>query len=151
MIRSVIIPGCCLLLLMLMACQTNSQNSATTASEKAPDVAEKPIQISKVLAPADFQSKLTEAENSQLIDVRTPMEIEQGYIPNAKPMNFQDPSFKDQLASLDKSKPVFVYCAAGGRSGRTADMLKKMGFSEIYDLKGGLTQWNAQGLETVKP
>lgn len=151
MIRSVIAPAFVLILFMLMACQSNSQNSSSAVSEKAPDVAEQPVQISKVLAPADFQAKLAEVENAQLIDVRTPMEIEQGYIPNAKAMNFQDPSFKDQLATLDKSKPVFVYCAAGGRSGRAADMLKKMGFSEIYDLKGGFTQWNAQGLEAAKP
>ncbi len=54
-------------------------------------------------------------------------------------MNFHDDAFSSQLETLDKSKPVYVYCKGGGRSGKTAKMLHEMGFSEVYNLLGGIT------------
>ncbi|MDB2657291.1 rhodanese-like domain-containing protein [Crocinitomicaceae bacterium] len=89
---------------------------------------------------SDFK-KLMEKEGAQLLDVRTPREVANGKIGEAIEMNFHDSDFKSQLASLDKEKPVLVYCAAGGRSAKAVQMMKTMGFIEIHELRGGYSAW----------
>jgi rhodanese-related sulfurtransferase len=42
---------------------------------------------------------------------------------------------------LDASKPVYLYCRSGNRSGKAAKILVTLGFNEIYDLRGGYTSW----------
>jgi rhodanese-related sulfurtransferase len=97
--------------------------------------------ISEGLSVKEFQSKIITLNNEQLIDVRTPEEFDTGYIYKAKLINFRDANFKEQLSKLDKKRPVLVYCAAGGRSNKTRNMLVEMGFKEIYELEGGFTAW----------
>ena len=88
-----------------------------------------------------FASSMDGKTEAILLDVRTPAEWEEGYIKGATFMNFHDDAFSSQLETLDKSKPVYVYCKGGGRSGKTAKMLHEMGFSEVYNLLGGITAW----------
>ena len=97
--------------------------------------------ISEGLSVKEFQSKIITLNNEQLIDVRTPEEHGNGYIYKSKLINFRDANFKEQLSKLDKKRPVLVYCAAGGRSNKTRNMLVEMGFKEIYELEGGFTAW----------
>ena len=85
-----------------------------------------------------------------LIDVRTPQEYEQGHIENSVNINIAGDSFKEEVEKLDKSQPVYVYCKVGGRSARAASMLKEMGFEEVYDLEGGIRNWESSGMEIVK-
>ncbi len=86
----------------------------------------------------------------QLIDVRTPEEYANGYIKNAKNINFNDDDFIEQMSKLDKNKPVYVYCKLGGRSSKAAIQLKEAGFVKIYNFKGGMKQWSAEGKEISK-
>ena len=79
--------------------------------------------------------------NVQLIDVRTPKEYANGFIKNAKNINIFDDNFLDQMSVLDKSKPVYVYCKSGRRSGKAAIQLKEAGFTKVYDFEGGITEW----------
>jgi phage shock protein E len=96
--------------------------------------------ISKVVSAKEFQAKLGE-ENIQLIDVRTADEYNAGKIGDASNMDFYGDDFKNQLEKLDKTKPTLIYCASGGRSGKTATMMKSLGFEEVYDLSGGFNGW----------
>lgn len=97
---------------------------------------------------------IEELENAsstiQLIDVRTPEEYNDGFIKNAKNINLKDDDFLDQMSKFDKNKPVYVYCMVGGRSGRAAAQLKDAGFNKIYDFKGGMKEWKAQGKKISK-
>jgi len=77
----------------------------------------------------------------QLIDVRTPKEYKQGAIKNAILMNFYEDNFEEQLLTLNKEKPVYLYCHSGGRSGKASKKLFHLGFKKIYDLKGGYKAW----------
>lgn len=76
-------------------------------------------------------------KNTQLVDVRTQEEFEQGHIKGAKLINFYSKNFKEELQQLDKTIPVYLYCRSGVRSRKASKLLKKLGFQEIYDLKGG--------------
>ncbi|MFY0630195.1 MAG: rhodanese-like domain-containing protein [Flavobacteriaceae bacterium] len=84
------------------------------------------------------------SENSiQLVDVRTPEEYKRGYIEGAVLINFRDSNFLEQMESkLDKDKPVYVYCASGGRSGRASSLLLEKGFKKVFDLEGGYSKWS---------
>ncbi|WP_028523854.1 rhodanese-like domain-containing protein [Runella limosa] len=89
------------------------------------------------LAPKDFIQKLKTTPNAQLLDVRTPNEWNAGKIASSQCINYNDPAFKEQVQKLDKTKPVFVYCAVGGRSTKASQILKESGFKLIYNLQGG--------------
>lgn len=110
--------------LQVIGCQSQQKN-ATTA-----DV-------------ATFEKLLSENTNPQLIDVRTPEEFADSKIQNAVNINWNDAEFLKNIAYLDKSKPVFVYCLSGGRSKAAATKLAENGFVKVYDLKGGILKWNA--------
>lgn len=98
------------------------------------------------LNPNAFKAGLNDKKDEILLDVRTPGEYNDGHIKNALNIDWYSPDFKEQVSKLDKSKPVFVYCKSGGRSGQAVQMLKGMGFTEVYDLDGGITRWKNEGM-----
>ena len=59
-------------------------------------------------------------------------------------MDYLSDTFKEEMETLDKSKPIVIYCRSGGRSGRCATLMLEIGFKEIYDLEGGIIQWKAE-------
>ncbi len=78
----------------------------------------------------------------QLVDVRTPKEFKNGHIEGAINIDFFSKDlFEESFEKLNKDLPVYIYCRSGGRSQVTARKLVKMGFSKIYDLKGGFLIW----------
>ena len=82
----------------------------------------------------------------QLVDVRTPEEFSEGYIKNAQNIDFNSPTFEQDILKLNKDKPVMLYCHSGGRSAKCAQKLKDAGFKKIYDLEGGISKWKHEGL-----
>lgn len=99
-----------------------------------------------LLNPDAFKTGLNDKKDEILLDVRTAGEFGEGHIKDALNIDWYSPDFKEQVAKLDKSKPVFLYCRSGGRSGQAAQMLKGMGFTEVYDLDGGITRWKNEGM-----
>ncbi len=89
-----------------------------------------------------FEKKMSEP-NVQLIDVRTAEEFTSGHIPNSINIDVNSDTFESKVASLDKEKPVMVYCKMGGRSAKAAEKLKELGFKNITDLDGGFTSWSS--------
>ncbi len=84
---------------------------------------------------------LMELEDVQLVDVRSAKERVEGFIENSQNIDFNSPTFDQDIQKLDKSKPVVLYCRSGRRSAICAQKLKDAGFVKIYELKGGITQW----------
>ena len=115
-------------------------NSCSEAQVKTSPQKSQEGVINQVISADEFKAKLGE-ENIQLVDVRTPDEYNAGKIGDASNMDFYADDFKSKLEKLDKSQPVMIYCASGGRSGKTASMMKSMGFTEVYDLQGGFNGW----------
>ncbi len=98
-----------------------------------------------------LQVLLSENKKIQLVDLRTRGEIENtGKINGAINIDFSAPDFESRITKLDKEKPIVVYCAVGGRSGKTLPLLSKHGFKVIYDYAGGMKDWLSKGLKTVK-
>lgn len=117
--------------------------SCNSAPEVRTDMVEQVVmqtQPPEVLSVEDFKVKMN-TPGAQLVDVRTDGEVADGMIENATQMNISDwDVFVESTASLDKSKPVLVYCKKGGRSGKAADYLSKNGF-KVFDLEGGYDAW----------
>jgi len=102
------------------------------------------------LSADEFQTELTKNSSIQLLDVRTPEEFEQGHLDGALNYNIRSADFEKQAGSLDKTKPVFVYCLSGRRSASAASILVQKGFPEVHNMTGGLMKWNAGGKPLVR-
>lgn len=85
-----------------------------------------------------------------IIDVRTREEFSGGYIENATNIDFYSETFRDMLDNLDKSKTYLIYCRSGARSGSTLDIMAGLNFEEVYNILGGMIQWQSAELPTVK-
>lgn len=98
----------------------------------------------------EFNEKLIQTSNAQLIDVRTPGEYAGGHLKNAINFDWNGNNFEAQIKKLDKQKPVFVYCLSGGRSASAASNLRNAGFKTVYEMNGGMMKWRAAALPETK-
>jgi rhodanese-related sulfurtransferase len=105
-------------------------------------------QVYKITADQMFEA--IENESIQLIDVRTEEEYCSGKLKNAQNFCVTNDDFIARAKDLDKDKPVYLYCKVGGRSAKAAEVLKEMGFKFIYDMTGGIDEWQEKGFETDK-
>ena len=86
---------------------------------------------------------LVKSNKVQLLDVRTLKEVTQGKIGSAIHADFyQKNLFKEKIKSLDKTKPIYVYCHSGVRSKKASKILLDSGFKKVYNYSGGWKAWN---------
>lgn len=100
----------------------------------------------QVVTPEEMQ-QISQLEDIQLVDVRTPEEYKEGYIENFQNIDYLSPEFEKEIAKLDKTKPVIVYCRSGKRSSKCAAKMKEKGFVKVYDLDGGIAKWKFKGYD----
>lgn len=103
-------------------------------------------QAQQELDPQAFQAAYLKDTQAVLLDVRTPGEFQGGYIPRALNIDWNGSDFDQRIKNLDKNQSVYVYCLSGGRSADAADFLRKEGFRQVYELKGGINAWRNAGL-----
>lgn len=121
---------------IFFSCQAPAQNELAVKEETSDQKGE------VIILPQNQLSEKLEDQKTQLLDVRTLEEVNQGIIPGAIHMDYLDQTaFESVSQNLDKTLPVVVYCAAGGRSKKAALWLTENGFTEVYDLEGGYNSW----------
>ncbi len=98
------------------------------------------------LSATEFADKIKELPTATLIDVRTPDEFSKGHLANANNYDWNGTEFDNQLAPLDKSEPVFVYCLSGGRSSSAANKMRSDGFTQVFEMDGGIMKWRGANL-----
>ncbi len=104
-----------------------------------------------LLTATEFAKKIKEMPRAPIVDVRTPDEFSKGHLVDALNIDWNGKDFNNQVSTLDKSKPVFVYCLSGGRSASATKKMRSDGFKEVYELSGGIMKWRAANLpETSK-
>jgi len=79
----------------------------------------------------------------QIVDARTPQEFRDGHIPRAVNLDINSTDFINQIGSLDKTRPVAVYCRSGRRSKIAAEKLVSNGF-DVTELDGGIITWEGE-------
>lgn len=85
-----------------------------------------------------------------VVDVREPPEFAEGHIEGARniPLGKLDERF-GELES-HKNKPIIVNCQSGTRSLAAGKKLTKLGFTQVYEMKGGIFAWKDQNLPMTK-
>ncbi|MBE9139740.1 rhodanese-like domain-containing protein [Nodosilinea sp. LEGE 07088] len=81
-----------------------------------------------------------------ILDVRTPPEFATAHLAGAINLDFHSPTFQADLAQLDRQKTYLVYCQRGIRSDRARAVMVNLNFRQLYDLLGGLSRWQREGL-----
>lgn len=78
-------------------------------------------------------------KSKQFVDVRTPAEYKGRHIKEFKniPLN----TLQSKLNSLDQSKEVVLICQSGMRSSQAAKTLKRAGFNNVLNVRGGMSAW----------
>lgn len=93
----------------------------------------------------EARSLLTDRKNIYLLDVRTPQERAQGFIPGSVliPIN----EVERRMAEIPRNRPVIVYCAVGSRSRPVAQALAGNGYPEVYNMRDGIVGWSRNGYQ----
>lgn len=119
-----------------------------TATIEAP--ATQSIQL---ISPTEAGQLLTDNAGSDdfvILDIRTPEEFNSGRIAGSVNIDFYEANFADELDKLDKNKTYFVYCNSGNRSGTAMGTMKDLGFTDVYDLDGGIQAWYSSGFSITQ-
>jgi rhodanese-related sulfurtransferase len=99
------------------------------------------------LAPSEFQIRLSKEPKPLLVDVRSSMEYASGHLSGARLIPLQE--LARESTSLQRERPILLYCRSGHRSGLALRQLQAQGF-QVQDLDGGMLAWEAQGLPSEK-
>ena len=93
---------------------------------------------------------LINQQDAAIVDVRPAADFAKGHIINA--INVPINGFKNQTAALSKfkEKPVIVTCRSGAQSQSACSLLRKSGFAEVYNLKGGILAWESANLPLTR-
>lgn len=89
-------------------------------------------------------------KNIVVLDVRTPEEYRLGHLRNAKLIDYYDAKFSENLRELPKDKTILIYCHSGRRSADALAILKKLKYSRVFNMLGGIVAWNKEGRPTIK-
>ncbi|VVB96707.1 Thiosulfate sulfurtransferase GlpE [uncultured archaeon] len=92
--------------------------------------------------------EMIDSGNVFILDVRTQEEYDTGHIKNSTLIPVQ--VLDKKLNELPRDKKILVYCKSGGRSAQASGILVNDGFKEIYNMKGGITDWTNAGYEVIK-
>jgi len=100
------------------------------------------------LSQEEWEEQLENDDKAVILDVRTPEELEEGYIPDAINIDFYlGQEFVDELEKLDKGKNYYVYCRSGNRSRQACAIMKGIGIENAYNLEGGFLEWEGDVVE----
>jgi len=100
------------------------------------------------LSQDEWAEQLQKDDNALILDVRTPEEVEEGYIPNSTNIDiYLGQDFLTELEKLDKSKNYYVYCRSGNRSGQACAIMNSIGFENTYNLEDGFMNWEGEIVE----
>jgi len=94
--------------------------------------------------------QLINHKNAIVLDVREPSEYDAGHVLNSKLVPLG--KLKERIGELEKyrDKPIVVVCKSGSRSGTACFILGKQGFSQAYNLAGGVQAWQKSNLPLEK-
>ncbi|MGB3155431.1 MAG: rhodanese-like domain-containing protein, partial [Chitinophagaceae bacterium] len=96
-------------------------------------------------SPDQFEQGIQSA-NIQVLDVRKAAEFKTGHIKNALQADWTNKDqFFDRIQYMDKDRPVYIYCIAGGRSAAAAEWMRNNGYKTVIELSGGLLAWKNSG------
>jgi len=115
------------ILLIVLAMQAHAQQNQVTLSIDS------------------IEAKINQSEQPQIIDARSAEEFAQNHLKSAINLSPEPAKAALQLNAFNKQQPVFVYAIGNYRSGLLAKKLRGQGFSQVYELPGGISNWIGSG------
>ena len=94
--------------------------------------------------------QLINRHDAVVVDIREPNEYAVSHIINSRNVPLKELDSRVKELARFKEKPVIVTCDTGNRSRGGVATLKKLGFTQVYNLAGGLGAWQQAGLPTEK-
>ncbi len=109
--------------------------------------------IFKDISPIQAYQMIQDCGHDQdvtVIDVKTEPEYLNKHLSGSTHMDFFTSTFKDDLFELDKDKMYIIICKMGIRSEIAMNLMKKMGFKEVYNILGGDDRWAAEEIPLMQ-
>ena len=99
------------------------------------------------IIPTDAIKKIKNNDKSSiLIDVRTKEELDETKIEGVINIDFYSGGFENDLLNLDRYKTYYLICRSGRRSGVATSFMRDNGFKDVYNIKGGMIEWQNSNL-----
>jgi rhodanese-related sulfurtransferase len=105
-------------------------------------------QIFRSISPTVAYKMMAADRNILFVDVRTPGEIAEMAVDGAELVPMA--AILEGREILSRDKPIILICAVGGRSYWVGRFLSSRGYSEVYNLSGGIYAWEREGLPVVR-
>lgn len=99
------------------------------------------IKLMKEVTVQELKQKIDNNESFQLIDVREPFEYEMSNIDGE---NIPLAGIVIESSKISRDKPVIMQCRSGARSAAAVMQLEQLGYTNLYNLKGGILAWAAE-------
>ncbi|MFA6921487.1 MAG: rhodanese-like domain-containing protein [Gallionella sp.] len=89
-------------------------------------------------------------QGALLLDVREPEEFSAVHVQDAKLIPLGELEARLPEIATYKDRPIVVMCRSGHRSARAVSLLKEAGYSQVSNIKGGITAWEKDGLQVIR-
>lgn len=102
------------------------------------------MKYTKSISGEQAEKLIKENKEVILLDVRRYSEFKESRIPNAINIPVDDLEWEVEDINKYKEKPIIVYCKVGMRSSVACDILEGEGFTKLYNLRGGILDYNGE-------
>lgn len=92
----------------------------------------------------EFEKAIAASPEAVILDVRTPMEFQQGHIKGSVLLDFYSRTIQADIDALDKTKEYLVYCRSGARSANACSYMAQSGFAKVTNMAGGIMMWEGE-------
>ncbi len=107
--------------------------------------AEKPEKAQYIDISVQQGKELIDRSEVFILDVRTQEEYDAGHIKGSMLIPLQ--VIDKRLNEIPKDRKILVYCRTGHRSAQASEILVNNGFTQVYNMKGGIVEWIKEGYE----
>jgi rhodanese-related sulfurtransferase len=136
----------CVSMIWLLSLSLSLTKTVFAEQQETPDYIYKRLSAIK----CDSLIKANETNpNFVILDVRTSSEWSSYHIVGSINRSTGDPNFQQQLEVLPKHKIFLLHCQSGSRSAGAFTKMQNLGFSEVYEMIGGISSWRNAGLQTT--
>ncbi|GIW23161.1 MAG: molybdopterin biosynthesis protein MoeB [Candidatus Sericytochromatia bacterium] len=104
----------------------------------------------KEISVEEVKTLIENENNFLLIDIRESEELENGFLEKSINISRSFLDLKIEDIAKDYSKKIILYCSAGTRSILGAKLLKDLGYSNVYSMKGGFNEWKEKNYPFLK-
>jgi rhodanese-related sulfurtransferase len=99
---------------------------------------------SSEVTPEEIQRRQASGERLFFLDVREPAEYAEAHIAGSTLIPLGQ--LAHRIGKLPQDQPIVAVCRSGNRSGVALSLLRRAGFTNVLNLRGGMLAWTRSGL-----